>query len=885
MKNRRNIPPKLADQFLSWFCKEELLEEIQGDLHEYYEELIRKPKWKRNLFYWFHMLNFLRPFAIKKSGSNNSNHIVMIQHNFKIARRNLLKQKMYSAINIGGYALGIAACLLIALFIQDELNYDKHYTDGDRIFRLVKSWDAPGDSRKGVTLAAPIKHVLESDFPEIEKAGRLIIFDFYNSGNNQFRPLEHSQSTYEEGFVYADPEILEILEIPMVYGEQSRALTAPNTMVISKRKADKYFPDQNPVGQIVLLNEDDAEPYKIGGVMENFPSNSHLQSDFLLTLSQKEFWPGSQTSWGGNVYDSYIKLKEGADPVSLEPKLLSIRDNYLVKNAEKDNDPRMQDIKQYLSFQLQSIKDIYLSNEVLDHLPHGDTKIVRLFGFIAGFILLLACINFINLSTARSANRAKEVGLRKVVGSNRNGLISQFITESLVFSGVSFMLGAILAWISLPYFNLISDKSLVFPWSEWWWLLPLSFISIGITGVLAGFYPALYLSAFKPIDVLKGSLSRGSKSVRMRSSLVIFQFTTSIVLIICTFIIYQQTDFILNTKIGYDKEQVIMLQGAGTLDEKRLTFKNELLRIPEVSHVTQSSYLPVKGTQRNGTEFWIEERSKVDIGVESQVWRVDQDYISTLGMQLVEGRSFSTEMASDSAAIIINQTLAKKLGLKDPIGKRVKFWYSPTYHIIGVLEDFYFKSIKQNVEPLALIFGQGGTIISVKVETQDMSGTLASISSLWKEFMPIQPIRYTFLDDSYERMYMDVERTGKVLTAFAILAIVVACLGLFALSAFMVEQRSKEISVRKVLGASLSNIFSLITFNFLKLVLISLVIAVPLGWYIMHKWLEDYANRIKITWEVFVIAGIIATLIALLTISSESIKAALVNPARKLRSE
>lgn len=344
-------------------------------------------------------------------------------------------------------------------------------------------------------------------------------------------------------------------------------------------------------------------------------------------------------------------------------------------------------------------------------------------------------------------------------------------------------------------------------------------------------------------------------------------------------------DFILNTKIGYDKDHVVMLHSANILGEKRLTFKNELLKIPGVSNVTHSSFLPVSGSQRSGTEFWIEGRQSIDIGTESQVWSVDQDYINTLGMQLIEGRSFLKEMSSDSTAIIINQALANKLGLEDPIGKRIHFWNSPTYHVIGVLEDFYFKSLKQKVEPLALVFGQGGTIVSIKIQSDDVSATIASISSLWEQFMPTQPIRYTFLDDNYSRMYQEVERTGKIFMTFATLAIIVACLGLFALSSYMAEQRTKEISVRKVLGASLGSIFNLLTVDFIRLVVIAIVIAIPFGYYGMNKWLANYANRINISWDTFVIAGLIALLMALITISSESIKAALLNPAERLRSQ
>lgn len=387
----------------------------------------------------------------------------MLRNYLQITWRNLLKQKLNSFIKIGGFAIGITACLAIALYIKDELSFDKHYIDGNRIFRLVASYDAPGGSRKWVTLQAPIKQVLESDFPEVEIAGRVTVFEFANAGDNQIRPIDQIQSTYEDGFTYIDPEMLEILEIPMIYGERSKALSEPNSIVISKEKADKFFPGQNPVGQIVILNENESEPYKIGGVMENLPDNSHLQYDYLLTLFEKEFFPGSQTSWSSNLYDTYLKIKEGTDVSSLEPKLKVIKDTYIISNMEKSNNPRLGEVKNFFDFELQSVKEIYLSNEVSDNLKHGDLRIVRLFGFIAGCILLLACINFINLSTAKSADRAKEVGLRKVVGSSKWSLLRQFIMESMLLSALSFLIALVLLWLLLPYFNLLANKSIAFP--------------------------------------------------------------------------------------------------------------------------------------------------------------------------------------------------------------------------------------------------------------------------------------------------------------------------------------------------------------------------------------------------------------------------------------
>jgi putative ABC transport system permease protein len=871
-------------RFFRWYCNEHLFEAVLGDMLElYYRRCAVMGKRKADVLFIWNVLTFLQPFAIRqRSRSTQINHADMFQSYFKIAWRTMARQKMYTAIKIGGFALGLATCFLIALFIRHEVSYDKYYSDKSQIFRVYSHHNTP-DGGKWTAFPAPVGPILKNDFPEIEKSGRLIPYNWYNAGNNLFRREDQLENTYEESFAYADQSLLEILQIPVVRGNPLQALAKPNTIVISRRKAEKYFPNEDPVGKTIILNEDKARPYTIGGVMENFPVNSHLQFDFLITLTGEEFWPGEQTSWCCWNYNVYLKLRPDADPGQLEKKLLAVRDTYYMDHLEKTGDQRISDVKKYYSLRLQPVSDIYLNPEGVDDSEHhGDTRYVWLFGGVACFILLLACINFINLSTAKSANRAKEVGLRKVVGSVRSYLVRQFITESILYSFVSFILAIIMVCLVLPYFNLLAGKSLDVPWTAWW-LFPILVVSAIMIGILAGIYPSFYLSAFKPVDVLKGSVSRGSRTSGMRSVMVVFQFTTSIVLIIGTFIIYRQMNYILNTKIGFDKDQVVMIQGANTMDDKQQSFKNELLKYSEVKNVTISNYLPVEGTKRDMNSFWREGKSKEEKAVGAQKWFVDQDYIRTMGMKLIEGRDFMPEVASDSQAVIINQAMAKAFGFKKPIGERIMNW--ETYTVVGVVEDFHFESMRGEIEPLCFVYSPWGSIVSVKVKTEDMQGVIKSISKVWNDFMPHQPIRYSFLDESYARMYDDVQRTGRIFASFAILAVIVACLGLFGLSAFMVEQRSKEISIRIVLGASLNNIFRLLTGNFVRLVLISFVIAVPVGWYMMHNWLKDYAYRIDITWDVFVLAGILSVVIALLTVSYQSIRAALTNPVNGLRSE
>jgi putative ABC transport system permease protein len=804
----------------------------------------------------------------------------MYKNYIRVAWRNMSAQKMYTFIKIGGFALGLATCMVIALFIRHELSYDRHYKNVNSIYRIYNYMDTP-DGGGWTAFPAPFTAILKSDFPEIELTARLIPYNWFNAGSNLLRKDEELENTYEEGFAYADPELLEILEIPMVYGSRSKALSQPNTIVMSRKKAEKYFPGEDPTGKIIVLNDDKNQSLTVGGVMEDFTPTSHLQFDFFITLSGKEFWQGEQASWCCWNYNPYIKLWEGTNPADLERKILSIKNVY-VDYLVKEKNQSVDDVRKHHTFRLQPVSDVHLySDGIHDIIPHGDIRYIWMFGGIAVFILALACINFINLSTAKSANRAKEVGLRKVVGSHRFALIQQFLSESVLYSIVSFLLALAIVWIGLPFFNQLAGKTILIPWTEWWFF-PIIIASALLVGFIAGLYPSFYLSAFKPIDVLKGSVARGMKGSTLRGTMVVFQFTTSIVLIIGTSVIYKQMNFILTTKIGYDKEQIVMVHGVNTLENQQ-AFKDELLRQADVENVTITQYLPVEGTARDQNQFWREGKSQEEKSVGAQRWNVDEDYISTMGMRLVEGRNFNKDLASDSSAVIINQSMAKAFGFKNPIGERIM--NRRTWNVIGVVEDFNFENMKGEIGSLCFVRGSGGSIASVKIKADKMDNVIQSITTVWKKFLPHQALRYTFLDESYARMYDDVRRMGNIFASFAILAIIVACLGLFALSAFMVEQRSKEVSIRLVLGASLQNIFRLLTDQFIKLVLISFVLAIPISWYIMQKWLEDYKYKVDIGWKVFAISGLLSVVIALLTVSYQSIRAALANPATNLRSE
>jgi putative ABC transport system permease protein len=804
----------------------------------------------------------------------------MFKNHLKIAWRSITKEKFFTFIKIGGFAIGIAACLLIALFIKDELSYDKHYKNTDRIYRVVLQGKMNGEVMKSVHFQLPFADALVADFPEIQKAGKINTSELFGAGKRGVRLAQETQNNFEEGFVFANQQLFEILEIPLEQGNPQNALTQPQSLIISETKAKKYFPNGNAIGQTIVLDNDSFNPYTITGVMKDFPKNSHLYFDFIIPIDD------TNMSWTSQNYFTYVLVDKKTNIQELEKKMFSIMENYVIPaQIERSRAPDFIEVLKTIEYKLQLISDIHLKSDLKmnDGLKHGDIRFVWLFAAIAGFILLLACINFINLSTAKSANRAKEVGLRKTIGAFKSNLMTQFITESVLFSIFSFILGVILAWLLLPSFNSIAAKAILMPWTSWW-LLPVILISALCIGILAGLYPAFYLSSFRPINVLKGNLSTGSRSGKLRSGLVVFQFTTSVILIIGTLIIYKQMDYILKKELGYDKEQVIIIEGATILGAKAQNFKEQLLQLPNVRQVTKSDYLPIEGTKRNGNTFKKESEGNEVRGIPSQIWRVDYDYIKTLGIHLSKGRDFSRKFASDSiSSIIINEKMADMLGFDNPLEKQID--NGQNWTIVGVIEDFHFKSLREDITPLALVIGNDIGAISVKLNSENVKETIASIATIWNRNVPNQTFSYTFLDKKFTQMHEGVKRMGKIFNSFALFAILVACLGLFALSAFMVEQRKKEISIRLVLGAPFKSIYKLLTLDFLKLIFISIIIAIPIGWYIMSRWLEDFAYRIDIGWKIFVLAGIIAIVIAILTISYQSISATLIKPLKSLRSE
>lgn len=815
----------------------------------------------------------------------------MLKSYFTIAIRNLMKQRFYTAINVVGLAVGIAACLVIILYVNNELSYDKHNKDYERIYRVNNEIKFGSNHLIMATTPAPMAETLMKDFPEVEVAGR-----FWDAGSYLIK--KDDQSYKEPHCAWADSAIFSIFTMPIVEGDQ-RPLRDPNTMAISRSAAQKYFPGTSAVGQSLLL--ENKENFKVSAVFEDFPETSHFKFDFLFALVSREY--NKDQNWLSNNFNTYLKLREGSSGKDLEAKFPKMVDVYAGPQAKAalGGDFSMEKFRasgNKIEFTLIPIADIHLySDRMVELGVNSDITYIYLFSAVALFILLIACINFMNLSTARSANRAKEVGIRKVMGSFRSHLIRQFLTESTLLSIFSFLLAIGIAWAILPSFNSLSTKNLLIPFgSGIFWISILS--GAIVVGLLAGLYPSFFLSAFRPVNVLKGNLALGMKSGFVRSALVVFQFWISITLVVGTIAVNRQLNFIQTKKIGFNKDQVLIVNDAYGLGDQLQSFKNEVTGTSGIISGTISGFLPVSGTGRSDNTHWPEGAQPTEENMISlQCWRVDYDYVKTMGMKIVSGRDFSREFPSDSSAIIINQSAARLFGFTDPIGKKIStFAGQPngadfdsksvvSYPVVGVVEDFHYESLKQTIGPVAFFLQRSSALVSFRFEAKNTQQVVSNVESIWKRIAPGMPFSYTFLDESFNKMYSAEQRLGEIFMIFAGLAIIIACLGLFALTAFTAEQRTKEIGIRKVLGASVSGIVVLLSKEFGKLIVISFVLAAPVAWYGISWWLESYTYKTEVGIMVYVAAGFSAFLIAWLTMSFQSIRAAMANPIKSLRSE
>ncbi|MBN1221600.1 MAG: ABC transporter permease [Candidatus Aminicenantes bacterium] len=806
----------------------------------------------------------------------------MLKNYIKTALRNIRKQKGYSLINIMGLAIGLASCLLILLYVRHELSYDSYHEHADRIYRVVGSFRLGGVDLAAATAPAPAAKALIEDYPEVEDAVR-----FRDSGS--FIVQYGENSFREQQIVFADPSFFGFFAIPLIKGNSETALTNPNTLIMSRKTAEKYFGNDEPLGKTVRL--DNNQDYKVTGVFDSIPSNTHFHFEILLSMPSLE--ESKEQTWFNNNFNTYILLNEKADWRALEAKFPAMLKKYMGPQVQlilgKTWDELIQgDMK--AEFFLQPLRDIHLHSDLVAELePNSDITYVYIFSAIALLVLLIASINFMNLSTARSAGRSKEVGIRKVLGSHRKQLIKQFLTEAAIYSIISLALALLLVKLVLPLFNAISGKEFTFidliGGSTIAALLVITFL----TGFMAGCYPAFFISAFRPANVLKGKLKTGIKTGPLRSGLVVFQFATSVILIIGTVIVYSQLQFIQNKKLGYAKDQVLVLKNTYLLGNQAEVFKNEMLALPQFLSGTISGFLPTP-SNRNNTTVFPEGRFEDEHTTSIQIWSVDYDYIPTLGMTILEGRNFSREYGTDIDAAIVNETAVKQYGWDSALGKRVSYYTTAqgdtkNMTIIGVLENFHFESLRNTIGPLLVYLGKSNEFTAFRINTENLSGAIDLMRKKWQAMAPNQPFEYAFMDDQFDDLYKAEQRIGKIFNVFAVLVILIGCLGLFGLSAFTAEQKTKEIGIRKVLGATVSNIIRLLLKEFVILIGIANLIAWPVAYFLMRRWLADFAYRISPSILVFLFAGTGTLMIALLTVSFQALKAAYSDPVKSLKYE
>ena len=804
-----------------------------------------------------------------------------MQHpNVKLAWRQLLKNKGFTALNIFGLTLGLATFLLITVYVADELSYDRFNVKADRICRLNTDILAGGTLTPMADAAPPIAPTLLKNYPEVEQAARILNLD---------NPLllRKGQSVIKETrVVQCDPSILQIFTLPMIDGNPATALMTPHSVVLTESMAKKYFGTAAAVGRI-LRSVGDTTPLTVGAVIRDMPAQACFHFDFFVTMQGD----GMQTNPGWySIFpmSTFVLLKPGASYEAFNKKLAGFYPQFVPGYVEMEGDAKG---GWYTKLSATPLTDIHLRSGRTDELArNGNIQYVYIFSAIALFVLVIAAINFMNLSTARSANRAREVGVRKVLGSLRSALIGQFLTESLVITLAAGILALGLAALVLPWFNNLADKHLAFNAHTLAWVLPMIAAAILIVGLLAGAYPALFLSAFKPVQVLKGKLATGFKGAGLRSTLVVFQFSISLFLIVGTLVVYRQLSYIRNKDLGFDRSRVLIMNGMDALAHPT-TLQREVEQLPGVTGATISGYLPTNDKR------WHNGGSGPDNGTGgnggwTQCWKIDDAYLPTLGMQLVAGRNFSRDYGTDTGAIIINEAAARLFDIaKDPLNKTVTLgWWQRNgrkMNVIGVVKDFNFSSLRDNIQPLVFVnaLDEDAVLMAIRAKTDNWPALLAQLKQKWASLVPNRAFEYSFMDNDFDGLYRAEQRMGQLSILFSTLAILIACLGLFGLAAYAAEQRTSEIGIRKILGATVPSIVGLLSKDFGRLIALAILIATPLAWLSMDKWLQNFAYRTTISPWLFALAAGIVVLIAAATTFYQSIRTAVMNPIETLRNE
>ncbi|MCB9315562.1 MAG: ABC transporter permease [Lewinellaceae bacterium] len=783
---------------------------------------------------------------------------LLLRNYFKIALRNMAKYRGYTLINLAGLTIGIAVCLLLVLWVNDELSYDRFHANADRMYRAL--WEARvGDNEwKIPNVPVPLAGTLEQEFPEVEWATQA-----FEGGITLKKGAEYVR---EKQVLFVDEDFFKVFTVETQAGNPVSALEDKNAIVLTESAARRYFgEDKQLVGRFLTRN--DGQKLQIGGVVRDFPQQAHLRFDFLMSLKNISSIEQRQNEWGSASCFTYFTLKPGSDVQAVEEKLQAHTDKIFA------DIPLLQG-ENYSKFPFEKVTDIYLK----PNLPY-----IWIFSIIGIFILLVACINFINLATARAMTRAKEVGIRKVLGSYRGQLVRQFFSEALAHVLIAVCLAAVLATLALPYFNAFAGKALSINYlnSGFIWLLLLGFVLL--TTMLTGFFPAIVLSSFLPARVLKGNLSPSNSRSRLRQALVVLQFGISSALIIGTLVVRNQMHFMQQTNLGFDQSHVLVLKGARALRNNYNPFIEKIRGMAAVEQVSISQYMP--GDAFDSTIF-VPEQPANYTETSLTYTHVDAHFVDALKLEMAEGRNFDLSIPTDSTAFLINQTAAKRLGWDQPIGKKLAYGGQDPGLVVGVVKDFNFSSLHDAIEPVVLRMSPWTLPnIVVRLHPGDVSDQLAGIQSTWKEMAPEVPLEYGFLDQDFQKLYEKEARMAQVFLLFSILSIFIACLGLLGLAAFMTAQRAKEIGIRKVLGATTFSLVGLLSGDMLKLVMLALLIAAPAAYFLMEKWLADFAYRVHIQWWVFALTAGISIFTALFTVGFQSAKAALTNPAARLQNE
>ena len=793
----------------------------------------------------------------------------MLRNLFKVAFRNIGKDRIYSVLNILGLTLGITCSLFLFLYLLDELSYDQFHAKKDRIYRVVTHFTEADNQFTWPSGQIPLAQELEENYADVEHAVR-----FIGAGRELFANDERDVRFYEEDFYYADSSVFDVFNFPLIAGDPATALVAPNTAVVTQTTAGKYFGDADPVGQS-FRNGD--ENYQITGVVEDVPSNSHLEFDALLSRASL---PDELGGWGGWGVPTYLLLRETASLADGERALADVNKNRV--------DPVFADYPVTIEYWLQPLADIHLQSNFGDSGDSGDMSYIYIFAAVAFFILIIASINYMNLATARATRRAKEVGVRKTMGSFRSQLIRQFLTESTLLAFIALFISVLLALVLLPFFNQLAGKEI-----KVLFLLQPEIIAgfIGMTllvGLAGGSYPAFYLSSFNPALVLKGNVTRGTGNALLRKVLVVTQFAVSIAMLICTWVVYDQLQYLRDKDLGFEQDQVLTVtMPDSTIRANYSVLYNRLKSNTNVLEVANSSARPGSGLGKNlmnvdGPEGVVER------GIDQ--YRADYDFVETMGMKIVEGRNFSRDFPTDTAAALVNEAMVARMQWDDPVGKRFSFigdedGPGPTFTVVGVVQDYHQQSLYSPIEPLAIFFGDGNYFLNIKIAPQEVASTLSYIENTWNEVNPGKPFSYDFLDQDFQSQYEADEKRGQIFTVFSLLTVVIACLGLLGLAAYTTEQRAKEISIRKVVGASISNIISLIYRDFLILIALATLIAFPLAYLFMDGWLQTFAYQTEIKWITFVASALLTLVVTMSAISFHTLRAAMSNPVDSLKSE